>query len=48
MEIREDDLQGEAIVGLLREHLESMAEPSPPESVHALDSEALGAPNITF
>lgn len=48
MEIRQDDLQGEAIVGLLREHLESMAVHSPPESVHALDAEALRAPDVTF
>ena len=48
MEIREDDLQGEAIAGLLREHLEDMAEHSPPESVHALDEEALRGPDITF
>ena len=48
VEIREDDPQGEAIASLLREHLESMAEHSPPESVHALDSEALSSPDITF
>ena len=48
MEIREDDLQGEAILRLLREHMEDMAEHSPPESVHALDEEALRGPDITF
>ncbi len=48
MEILEDDMRGEAILSLLREHLESMAEHSPPESIHAMDSEALRAPNITF
>jgi len=48
VEIREDDLQGEAIAGLLREHLEDMAEHSPPESVHALDEEALRGLDITF
>ena len=48
MEIREDDVQGAAILSLLREHVESAAEHSPPESVHALDSEGLRAPNITF
>ena len=46
--IREDEVRGEAIVGLLREHFESMAEYSPPESVHTLDAEALRAPDITF
>ncbi len=48
MEIREDDVQGAAILSLLREHVESAAEHSPPESVHALDSKGLRAPNITF
>jgi len=46
--IREDDVQGEAILSLLQEHLDSMAEYSPPESIHALDSDRLRAPNITF
>ena len=46
--IRRDDLQGVEIAALLREHLRNMAEISPPESVHALDIEALRAPGITF
>ena len=37
MEIRLDDLRGPEISQLLREHLNSMALLSPPESVHALD-----------
>ena len=48
MRIREDDLTGKKIADLLREHLESMYEISPPESVHALDLEALRSPDITF
>ncbi len=48
MEIRVDDLRGEAIAGLLREHLEGVAKHSPPESIHALDLEALRTPSITF
>ena len=48
MEIRIDDLQGAPIQALLREHLASMHEHSPPESVHALDLEALRHPSITF
>ncbi len=48
MEIREDDLTGEKIAELLQEHLENMYEITPPESVHALDIEALRSPNITF
>ena len=48
MEIREDDLTGKAIADLLQEHLENMREITPPESVHALDLEALRSPNITL
>ncbi|KOP27266.1 GCN5 family acetyltransferase [Hapalosiphon sp. MRB220] len=48
MQIREDDLTGKKIAGLLREHLKNMYEITPPESVHALDLEALRSPNITF
>ena len=47
-QIREDDLTGKKIAALLREHLENMNEISPPESVHALDLEALRSPDITF
>ena len=47
-EIRVDDLSSSAIIELLREHLRCMREVSPPESVHALDLEGLGKPNITF
>ena len=48
MKIREDDLTGKEIADLLREHLENMHEITPPESVHALDLEALRSPDITF
>lgn len=48
MRIEIDDLQGEAIIGLLEEHMQDMQSTSPPESVHALDVEALRAPEITF
>jgi putative acetyltransferase len=48
MEIREDDLTGQQIIALLREHLENMHEITPPGSVHALDLERLRSPNITF
>jgi putative acetyltransferase len=48
LQIREDDLTGKKIVDLLREHLENMHEITPPESVHALDLEALRSPDITF
>jgi putative acetyltransferase len=43
-----DDLRGPEIARLLREHLQSMALHSPPESIHALDLEALRGPDITF
>ena len=48
MRIREDDLRGEAIARLLREHLDEMHTITPPESVHAMDLEALRAPDVTF
>jgi putative acetyltransferase len=48
MEIRLDDLSGPEIAVLLQEHLDSMALHSPPESVHALDLQALRQPEISF
>ena len=48
MEIRVDDLQGEAVIALLREHLESMAPTAPAESRHALDLQGLRSPELTF
>jgi putative acetyltransferase len=48
MKIEIDDLSHSAIHALLNEHLQSMYELSPPESVHALDLERLRQPGITF
>lgn len=48
LEIRVDDLQGEAVVALLREHLRSIAPTAPEESRHALDLDGLRSPAITF
>ncbi len=48
MHIEIDDLTRPAIHALLNEHLQSMRELSPPESVHALDLEKLRSPDITF
>ena len=48
MNIRVDDLSRPEIYQLLQEHLQSMALHSPPESIHALDIEALRQPEITF
>lgn len=48
MIIKIDDLKGPEIYELLQEHLRSVALHSPPESIHALDIEALRQPDITF
>ncbi|TCV93195.1 putative acetyltransferase [Luteibacter rhizovicinus] len=48
MEIRLDDLTGDAIAELLSAHVESMSLHSPPESIHALDLGALRKPGISF
>ncbi|MBI4781950.1 MAG: GNAT family N-acetyltransferase [Oscillatoriophycideae cyanobacterium NC_groundwater_1537_Pr4_S-0.65um_50_18] len=48
MHIKIDDLRGSEIYELLQEHLRNMALYSPPESIHALDIEALRQPEITF
>ena len=48
MSITEGGLDDPGVLALLREHLQGMADHSPPESIHALDVEALGAPGITF
>ncbi|MDN3922764.1 GNAT family N-acetyltransferase [Roseateles violae] len=47
-EIRLDDLTGPEIHALLEEHLRNMRALSPPESVHALDLDALRRPEISF
>lgn len=48
MRIEIDDLSRSAVHELLHEHLQSMYELSPPESVHALDLGKLCQPDITF
>ncbi len=48
MEIRPDELTGDAIVALLQEHLAHMRSVSPPESTHALDIDGLRAPDVSF
>lgn len=48
MQIRLDDLTGGEVIELLCEHLADMYATSPPESVHALDVDALKASNIRF
>lgn len=46
--VKVDDLQGSEIAALLCEHLRSLSEVSPPESMHALNLEQLRRPDITF
>jgi putative acetyltransferase len=48
MRIELDDPARPDVCALLEEHLRSMHELSPPESVHALDVSRLKAPEITF
>lgn len=48
MLIKLDDVSGPEIRALLEEHLRSMYELSPPESVHALDINELRAPDVKF
>lgn len=48
MKIEVDKLRDPQVHALLEEHLRSMHEHSPPESVHALDLEGLRAPELTF
>lgn len=48
MNIQPDDLTGPEIKHLLQQHLQSMALHSPPESIHALDIDALRQPGIMF
>ncbi len=48
MQIRIDDLAGREVRALLEEHLNDMHAISPPESVHALDLDALRQSDVTF
>ncbi|MCK1993530.1 GNAT family N-acetyltransferase [Peribacillus muralis] len=48
MDIKIDDLTGSEVIELVSEHLHSMTLHSPPESIHALNVEALRKPEITF
>ena len=48
VKIRIDDLRGQEIADLLLAHLENSRKWSPPESIHALDLQALRSPQITF
>jgi putative acetyltransferase len=48
LRFHEDDLSAAPIRALIARHLEGMRESSPPESVHALDVDALRRPGVTF
>ena len=48
IDIRIDDLSGDATRALIALHLEGMHATSPPESVHALDADRLRDPAVTF
>lgn len=48
MDIRKDDLTGAAVRDLLRLHLTEARTTAPPENRHALDMDALLAPDITI
>ncbi len=48
MKIRVDDPRRDQTARLLREHLDDVAVHSPPDSIHALDIDALCSPAITF
>ncbi|KAB2897983.1 MAG: GNAT family N-acetyltransferase, partial [Burkholderiaceae bacterium] len=48
LQIRLDDLSDPRIAAFLEEHLADMRRVSPPESVHALDLQALRQPAIRF
>lgn len=48
MKIRPGDLDDERVLALLDEHLQGMADHSPPDSIHALNLDGLKAANVTF
>ena len=48
MDIKVDDLSNGEVIILLEQHLADMYATSPAESVHALNVDALKAPEITF
>jgi putative acetyltransferase len=48
MYFTKDDLDAADVAALLADHLDDMADHSPPESVHALDLGALRGPGVVF
>ena len=48
MKILPGDLDDQRVIALLVEHLQGMADHSPPESIHALNVDGLKSPDVTF
>jgi len=48
VDVKPDDPRRDDVTALLLEHLDDMRATSPPESIHALDIDALAVPGITF
>lgn len=48
LQIREDDLTGQAIANLIQEHLNLMCEVTPAATMYSLDLGSLRSPEITF
>ena len=48
MDIKPDDLTSLEVIQLLQDHLDEMALHSPPESMHALDLQALKQAEVSF
>lgn len=48
MKFQTEELRHKAVIALLQEHHEDMLCHSPPESIHALDLNALEEPDVTF
>ena len=48
MDIKIDDLDSPEVIAFLEAHLQNMKHITPPDSVHALDIEALKKPEISF
>lgn len=46
--IRADDLGSDAVIGLLREHLDEMHAITPAGSIHALDLDGMRSPEVSF
>ncbi|WP_424160686.1 GNAT family N-acetyltransferase [Bacillus amyloliquefaciens] len=48
MHINKEDVTAPDVIALLQDHLKSMTLYSPPESIHALNTDRLRQPDVTF